>query len=257
MPRSKRDKAVSLTKVNKKGRSWKEGVLAATRAAVDEVVGGPGTPGSVYVFRHANLRTGPLQKLREELRPTGTRFCLGSVALLRVAVSGAEGEGEYRPGLGKLASSLRGGAGLLATRLPPAEVEPVIAAFRHADFARAGARAAATFSLPAGPLHGPAGAPLPHTLEPSLRGHGLPVKLDRGVVTLLADTTVCTAGKRLTPGAAALLRVFGQRQAVFRLKLVKRWDAGSETVVKVGKTAGAGSESESEEESESEMEAEE
>ncbi len=184
MPKSKRDKAVSLTKTPKKGRAWKEGVLASTRAAIDEVIGGSGAPGSVYVFRHANLRTGPLQKLRDELRASGTRFCLGSVALLRVAVGGAEGEGEYRPGLGRLAGSLRGGAGLLATRLPPAQVEPAIAAFRHADFARAGARAAATFALPAGPLHGPGGVPLPHTLEPSLRGHGLPVKLDRGVVTL-------------------------------------------------------------------------
>lgn len=261
MPKSKRNQAVSLTKTPKKGRAWKEGVLAATRAAIDEAVNS-GT-GSVYVFRHANLRTGPLQQLRDELRGSGTRFCLGSVALLRVAVAGGEGEEEYRNGLGGLASALHGGAGLLATPLPPAEIEPIIGAFRHADYARAGARATATFSLEAGPLEGPTGAPLPHTLEPSLRGHGLPVKLDRGVVTLLADTTVCTAGKRLTPGAAALLRVFGQRQAVFRLKLLKRWDAGTESVVRVGggrRGRGvaevSGSDEDSEEE-EDEMEAEE
>jgi len=266
MPKSQRNQGVSLTKTPKKGRAWKEGVLAATRAAVDEVAGAGA--GSLYVFRHANLRTGPLQKLREEVRASGTRLCLGSVALLRVAVSGGEGEGEYRAGLGGLSPALRGGAGLLATPLPPSEIEPIIAAFRHADFARAGARAAATFALEAGPLHGPSGAPLPHTLEPALRGHGLPVKLDRGVVTLLADTTVCTAGKRLTPGAAALLRVFGQRQAVFRLKLVKRWDAATEKVVKVeGRRRGGGGggavdevsdgEDSDEEEDGSEMEAEE
>ena len=274
MPKSKRNQAVSLTKTPKKGRAWKEGVLAATRAAVDDVMDAGGSGGgSVYVFRHANLRTGPLQKLRDGLRGSGTRFCLGSVALLRVAVGGGEGEGgEYRPGLGALAPALRGGAGLLATRLPPAEIEPVIAAFRHADFARAGARAAATFALEAGPLVGPGETPLPHTLEPALRGHGLPVKLDRGVVTLLADTVVCTAGKRLTPGAAALLRVFGQRQAVFRLKLLKRWDAATGKVTRVeagarrrGGGGGGGGvaevseeeESEDEDEEESEMEAEE
>ncbi len=71
---------------------------------------------------------------------------------------------------------------------------------------------------------------------------------------------MCTAGKRLTPGAAALLRVFGQRQAVFRLKLVKRWDAGSEEVVRAGRgagTTGSGDEDEESDESEDEMEAEE
>jgi mRNA turnover protein 4 len=254
MPKSKRDRQVSLTKTPKKGRAWKEGVLAATRAAVDGATGDG--RGSVYVFRHANLRTGPLQKLRDELRGSGTRFCLGSTALLRVAVGGGgDGEGgdEYRPGLGRLAPALRGGAGLLATPLPPAEIEPTIAAFRHADYARAGARASATFALPAGPLHGPAGAPLPHTLEPALRSHGLPVKLDRGVVTLLADTTICTAGRRLTPGAAALLRVFGQKQALFRLKLVRRWDAGTGEVTRVGGGGGRVGEGE-EEESDSELE---
>lgn len=245
MPKSKRDRQISLTKTPKKGRAWKEGVLAATRAAVDAVTADG--RGAVYVFRHANLRTGPLQKLRDELRPTGTRFCLGSTALLRVAVAGGEGEGgEYRPGLGGLAPALKGDAGLLATPLPPSDIEPTIAAFSHADYARAGARATETFELPAGPLHGPTGAPLPHTLEPSLRAHGLPVKLDRGVVTLLADTTVCTAGKRLTPGAAALLRVFGQKQALFRLKLVARWDGATGEVSRVGGGGRGGGESDSE-----------
>ena len=94
--------------------------------------------------------------------------------------------------------------------------------FEELDFARAGSRATQDFSLAEGPLDGPDG-PLPHTLEPSLRQHKLPVKLNRGVVELLADHTVCRRGQRLSPDQAFLLRVFGVKMAAFKLKPMAAW----------------------------------
>lgn len=44
--------------------------------------------------------------------------------------------------------------------------------------------------LPEGPLQGPHGVPFPHTMEHTLRAHGLPTKLNKGVIELTAAHTV-------------------------------------------------------------------
>jgi mRNA turnover protein 4 len=151
---------------------------------------------------------------------------MGSTRLLQVALGRGEAD-EYRPGYSRLAPLLKGQTGLMFTRLDAKAARDLLASFEHEDYARAGSRATLDFALPAGPLTNPTtGEPLAHTLEPLLRKHGLPTRLQRGVVELLADHVVCRQGQPLDPNQAAVLRLFEVRSAACRLVPLAAWSEG-------------------------------
>mmetsp|Transcript_74396 Transcript_74396/g.206089 ORF Transcript_74396/g.206089 Transcript_74396/m.206089 type:complete len:237 (+) Transcript_74396:144-854(+) len=233
MPKSKRAKLVSLTKTAARPQERKGGLIERVREAVDEFT-------SVYVFSFDNMRTTHFKEVRTEW--ADSRFFLGKNKVMRVALGRSE-EDEYRDGLAELGEYLTGNVGLLFTNRPQKEVTAYFASFRETDFARAGLEATETLELPAGAMAAQ------HTMLETFKKLGLPVRLDKGVVTLTRAHTVCTEGETLTVDQARLLKLLNRPISDFTITPVAMWKDDKVTELEApargpaGGAGGAGSDS--------------
>ncbi len=209
MPKSKRAQKVTLANTQKKGHARKQTLLDEVRACCDSY-------SSCYAFEAENMRNTALKEVRVQLR--GSRLFFGRTKLLTAAL-GRTPSAEYKDGLSEVAASLAGGeAGLIFTDEPFETVRRVLEETQTHEFARAGREATEDVELEAGPL-----THFPHNMEPYLRKLGLPTKLDKGTVTMLAPHVVCRAGAPLSSDQAKLLQLLGIKMALFKLRLRCRW----------------------------------
>ncbi|KAI0041992.1 hypothetical protein FA95DRAFT_1682858 [Auriscalpium vulgare] len=227
MPKSKRSKLVSLTKVAKKSKEQKGAQIATVQEHVEKWK-------YCWLFQVGNMRNAHLKTVRR-LWKDSARLFFGRAAVMAKAL-GTTPEEEYRPGLSKLASQLKGQVGIMFTDTEPDEVIAWFADFHQADFARAKNRATRTIVLPAGPVmqhHSDPPEPFPHNEEPQLRKLGLTTVMRKGVPTLENPHQICEKGKALTPEQAQLLKLIGEKMVEFRVGLKARWNAESGEVVQI------------------------
>lgn len=212
MPKSKRERKITLSKTQKKGRARKESIVEEVRGCVDQYK-------SLYVFSADNMRNSALKNVRARL--SGSRIFFGRTKLLAAAL-GKQPSDEYRDGLSEASAMLRGHeAGMLFTNETREVINQTLSESEVEDFARSGDLATQTVELDEGPLDH-----FPHSMEPYLRKLGMPTRLVNGAVTMLGHYTVCQEGQPLTPDQSQLLQLMKIKMSTFRLTLRCRWADG-------------------------------
>uniref|UniRef100_A0A0D3HQE1 Ribosome assembly factor mrt4 n=1 Tax=Oryza barthii TaxID=65489 RepID=A0A0D3HQE1_9ORYZ len=213
--------AVTLSKTKKKpGLERKGKVVTDIKDAVEHYA-------NAYVFTYDNMRNQKLKDLREQLK-SSSRIFLAGKKVMQIALGRSHAD-EAKTGLHKLSKFLQGDTGLFFTNLPRDDVERLFREFEEHDFARTGSIATETVELKEGPLE-----QFTHEMEPFLRKQGMPVRLNKGAVELVADHIVCEEGKPISPEAAQTLRLLGMQMATFRLYLVCWWSSDDFEVYKEG-----------------------
>nr|XP_054756985.1 mRNA turnover protein 4 homolog [Lytechinus pictus] len=208
MPKSRRDKRISLTRTKKKGLETKQSLIEEVRDSVDKYA-------RIVVFSVENMRNSKIKDVRNNWKHS--RFFFGKNKVMMVAL-GKTPEEEYRDNLHRVSKLLIGNVGLLFTNQTKEEVVEYFEEFVEADYARSGNVATETVTLFEGPLED-----FQHSMEPQLRQLRLPTVLKKGVIHLTSDHTVCNVGDTLTPEQARILKLFAKPIAEFKLNLAACW----------------------------------
>jgi len=209
MPKSRRDKRVSLTETKKKGREAKENLVEKVKECVE-------TYDRAFVFNVNNMRNNKLKEVRSAWKHS--RFFFGKNKVISHAL-GKTPANEMGTNLHKLTGHLVQEVGVLFTNKSVEDVRDWFDKYVEHAFARAGNVATSTVKLAEGPLK-----QFSHAIEPHLRQLGLPVKLEKGVVTMLQDHNVCKEGEVITPEQAKVLKLLNIVMTQFSISIQCAWN---------------------------------
>ncbi|KAL2164184.1 hypothetical protein VTH06DRAFT_3398 [Thermothelomyces fergusii] len=233
MPKSKRARVYHLTQVSKKTREQKDKLFNNIRECIPQYQ-------HCFAFSVDNMRNNYLKEVRHEL--SDCRMFFGKTKLMARAL-GTTPEDAQADGIDGLARHLTGAVGLLFTNRDPQDLVAYFGSLAHVDFARAGAVATRTVTVPPGVVYSTGGevppeddVPIAHTLEPELRRLGMPTRMVKGKVCLGADErgegraggyTICKEGDVLDSRQTRLLKLFGICLSEFRVALLAYWSASA------------------------------
>nr|XP_053642915.1 mRNA turnover protein 4 homolog [Cherax quadricarinatus] len=209
MPKSKRDKKISLTRTKKKGLEFKQNLVEEIRKCIDLYA-------RIFVFSAQHVKTDKLKDMRIEWGHS--RFFLGKNKVMALAL-GRTPEEEISDNLSKVSQKLVGQCGLLFTNSTKEEVLDYFESKKYPVHPHAGDVATETVTLKEGLLE-----QFSHSLEPHLRKLGLPTRLQHGIPELLQDYTVCVKEKILTPAQASILKLLGKEMSFFHLRMEWCWN---------------------------------
>lgn len=210
MPKSKRNKVLTLSKTGKKGFDRRVDLVNLIQKSCDEYA-------SIYLFSVSNMRNQKMKDVRQKWLTS--RFFFGKNRVMALGL-GQTKENEYKENLHELSKHLSGEVGLMFTNESDEDVVKWFNSFKEEDYARSGNVATQTVTLPAGELDQNT---FPHSMEPSLRALGLPTALVKGVVNLTQDYLVCTKGEKLSPTQCTILKHFSIPTVEFQVELKCVW----------------------------------
>jgi mRNA turnover protein 4 len=209
MPKSKREKLVSLTRTKKRSTPQrKEELINAIRDCVTQYQ-------YCYVFDLANCRSQNVKDVRSELNDS--RLFMTRNKIMMKAL-GEDKESEYADNLHHVSKYLVGLCGLIFTNRSKEEMIKFFREYEVKDFARSGQVAEEDFEIPEGPIEW-----MPHSMEELLLSLELPVELKNGVITMRYGYQVCKKGDVLTPKQCKILKHFGKQLSTFKMALKCMW----------------------------------
>ncbi|KAL7670558.1 hypothetical protein ACOME3_005493 [Neoechinorhynchus agilis] len=212
MPKSRKDKKVSLTSVKRKqGRQVKLDLISKFRQMIDKY-------DRLFVFSLHNEKNSALKEARLKWRDSGTIF-LGKNKVLRVAL-GKDDRSAYRTNSHLVSSLLVGKIGILMTNKTESEVLDWFKTFGVTGYARAGDVCPQDVTI-----YNEDVSTFGYAAVPQLRKLGLDVEMDNGVVKLSRnEQQICKNGDKLAPEQANLLERFGYQLSRFHLKALCQWE---------------------------------